>query len=175
MSKSRNIKQLVRNISGGVLQIKQADNNADHVDHVTPDVTTPLSPSSKFTTSAFNIPGQNLIHNIVLSHWDNILGPKVMHVWNLVPDSVQHSATLNQVTSQTLSGEICRDVYNSNIDFKFYDLPSSGIFVAAFVFTATGVGGPGVHALSVLFPKCHLQFYLKIHTVFRTVFSEDCG
>ncbi|KAK3089158.1 hypothetical protein FSP39_001337 [Pinctada imbricata] len=173
MSASRNIQQLMRSISGGLLPMPTEP--TDSPPSSLPDVMSPLSPSSKYTTSIIDIPNQTLFHNIVLSHWDNILGPRVIHVWNMSGNPVLHSATLNHITSQTLSGEICRDVYNNYIDFKFYDLAKDDIIVAAFIFTATGKNGAGVHALSVVIPKSQLQSYLTLHTLFTRCFQRAVG
>ncbi|XP_061182176.1 guanine nucleotide exchange factor C9orf72-like [Saccostrea echinata] len=171
MSSSKNIKQMIRNISAGVIQIgsqEKAEPNEAH-----PGDITPLSPSSKFTESNIDIPGQNLIKYMVLSHWDNILGPRVVHVWNMGSGSLDLSL-LSRISSQGLSGEICRDV-TSFIDHKLYEIQDADVFVTAFIFSALGITGPCVHALSIVIQKADMMFYLNIQQLFQKCFERIVG
>ncbi|WAR23180.1 CI072-like protein [Mya arenaria] len=145
----------------GVLEIKtEIDNPA----------VTPSSPSSKYSKS--ELIRINLDHcpfqGLALSFWDNILGPRTRHVWNISNEKPLKSDLLSLITSQVLSCEICRDPFKSDIDFKFYNLPYKDVVVPAFVFSAKGSNGISVHSLYVVIPISGLKFYLKIHEVLQS-------
>lgn len=168
MSASKNIKKIIRNMSAGVIQIGSQEN--EEPVHSFSEKITPLSPSSKFTESNIDIPGQNLIKYMMLSHWDNILGPRVVHVWNMGTDSLD-SGFLSRISSQSLSGEICREV-TSFIDHKMYEIPDADVFVTAFIFTAMGISGPCVHTLSIVIKKSDMTFFLNIQQLFLKCFER---
>lgn len=106
----------------------------------------------------------------MLSHWDNILGPRVVHVWNMGTGSLD-SGFLSRISSQSLSGEICREV-TSFIDHKLYEIPDADVFVTAFIFTAMGISGPCVHALSIVIQKSDMTFFLNIQQLFLKCFER---
>lgn len=169
MSASKNIKKIIRNMSAGVIQIGSQEKE-EPVHSFSGGEITPLSPSSKFTESSIDIPGQNLIKYMMLSHWDNILGPRVVHVWNMGTSSLD-SGFLSRISSQSLSGEICREV-TSFIDHKLYEIPDADVFVTAFIFTAMGISGPCVHALSIVIQKSDMTFFLNIQQLFLKCFER---
>lgn len=169
MSASKNIKKIIRNMSAGVIQIGSQEKE-EPVHSFSGGEITPLSPSSKFTESSIDIPGQNLIKYMMLSHWDNILGPRVVHVWNMGTGSLD-SGFLSRISSQSLSGEICREV-TSFIDHKLYEIPDADVFVTAFIFTAMGISGPCVHALSIVIQKSDMTFFLNIQQLFLKCFER---
>lgn len=171
MSSSKNIKQMIRNISAGVIQIGSQENAEPSGSFQ--DGITPLSPSSKFTESKINIPGQNLIKYMMLSHWDNILGPRVVHVWNMGTTSLD-MILLSRISSQSLSGEICREVTNF-VDHKLYEIPDADVFVTAFIFSALGISGPCLHALSIVIQKADMMFYLNTQQLFQKCFERIIG
>lgn len=168
MSSSKNIKQLIRNMSAGVIQIGSQE-KVETVDSFIEEAT-PLSPSSKFSESNINIPGHNLIKYMMLSHWDNILGPRVVHFWNMGTSEFDTSF-LSRISSQSLSGEICREV-TSFIDHKLYEISDADVFVTAFIFTAMGISGPCVHALSIVIQKSDMTFFLNIQHLFLKCFER---
>ncbi|XP_052256926.1 guanine nucleotide exchange factor C9orf72-like [Dreissena polymorpha] len=135
---------------------------------------TPSSPSSKFTKSGLDQvnPATCPFRGVVLSFWDNILGPRTRHVWNANRDNPLSSDLLSHITSQVLSCEICRDPYKCDIDFKFYNLPHKGVVVPAFVFSAKGTHGMSVHSLYVVIPNTELEFYLEIHETLLSCFQR---
>jgi hypothetical protein len=171
MSSSKNIKQMIRNISAGVIQIGSQE-KAEPCDSFQGGIT-PLSPSSKFTESKIDIPGQTLIKYMMLSHWDNILGPRVVHVWNMGSSSLDMTL-LSRISSQSLSGEICREVTNF-VDHKMYEIPESDVFVTAFIFSALGISGPCVHALSIVIHKSDMVFFLNTQQLFQKCFERIIG
>ncbi|XP_064606333.1 guanine nucleotide exchange factor C9orf72-like isoform X2 [Liolophura sinensis] len=124
--------------------------------------TTPLSPSSSFTTSQLNS-SQDLISAVCFSYWDNILGPRIQHTWYASNHQPLHNSTLLHICSQTLNGEICRDVATSHVDYKFYTMPDKDIVVAGFIFSAKNVYGLGVHSLALVIPHKEMSRYLEKH------------
>lgn len=124
--------------------------------------TTPLSPSSSFTTSQLNS-SQGLISAICFSYWDNILGPRIQHTWYASNHNHLHNSTLLHICSQTLNGEICRDVAASHVDYKFYTMPDKDIVVAGFIFSAKSLYGLGVHSLALVVPHSEMSRYLEKH------------
>nr|KAG5700798.1 hypothetical protein BaRGS_035001 [Batillaria attramentaria] len=64
---------------------------------------------------------------VVFCHWDNILGPRLEHVWYISDRPQPHVNILRFITSQVLSGEICRELDTSHVDFKFFDIPDKGV------------------------------------------------
>ncbi|XP_046338525.1 guanine nucleotide exchange factor C9orf72-like [Haliotis rufescens] len=149
------------NMNSGVVQVPTSTDIGLSGDFEPP--TTPLSPSSAFSTSKISDISQSYIDTVLLCHWDNILGPRLEHVWYVDGCSKPHNTTLRHICSQVLSGEICRDVSCSQIDYKFYDMPDKSIVVPAFIFSAQTDHGLGMHAIAFVVPNSELSIYLKHH------------
>ncbi|XP_067677846.1 guanine nucleotide exchange factor C9orf72-like [Haliotis asinina] len=149
------------NMSSGVVQVPSSTDSELTGDFELP--TTPLSPSSAFSTAKIVKISQSYIDAMLLCHWDNILGPRLEHVWYVEGLSKPHNNTLRHICSQVLSGEICRDVSCSQIDYKFYDMPDKSIVVPAFIFSAQTDHGLGMHAIAFVVPNSELSTYLKHH------------
>lgn len=90
--------------------------NSEHPFH---DDCTPLSPSSGFSVSSIGNIEHSFVDALLLCHWDNILGPKMEHVWYVTGRPQPHTNILRFVTNQVLSGEICRDVHSSQVCVLF--------------------------------------------------------
>lgn len=135
---------------------------------------TPASPSSTISHSTLNgvTVADSPFRGIALAFWDNILGPRTRHVWNINPENPLRSQLLSLITSQVLSCEICRDPYKSEIDFKFYNLPHKDVVVPSFVFSAKGQYGISVHALYVVLSITELKFYVDIHETLQCCFHR---
>lgn len=142
----------------------------------TPAVT-PSSPSSKYTKSRLLDvdPIHSPFQGFALAFWDNILGPRTRHVWNVDYENSLKSDLLSHITSQVLSCEICRDPFKCEIDFKFYSLPDKGVIVPAFVFSAKGSHGVAVHSLYVVIPNTELKFYLEIYETLHCCLQRLTG
>lgn len=136
---------------------------------------TPSSPSSKYTKSFIPELENSPFYGIVLAFWDNILGPRVRHVWNPSQKDSLRSSLLSHITRQVLSCEICRDPGKFEIDYKFYNLPHKGVIVPAFVFGAKGSHGIAVHTLYLVIPESELKFYLEIHETLMCCFQRLTG
>lgn len=122
----------------------------------------PKTPSSTFGRTVIEESQSSVILAVVLSHWDNILGPRIRHLWHIRTLEEQINAdVLHYIASHTLSGEICRDPTDSNIDSKFYVLQDKQLIVTAFLFSAIDKGDLVVHSLSVIVHYKHLHIYLN--------------
>ena len=168
-------KNLLRNSSVGVIHLNP-DAPPHHSVPVVQEVpVTPLSPSSVYSKSVLTEIPESVFCAIALSTWDNILGPRVQHVWRFPNSQGLISDVLSHITRQVLSCEICRDLTNSAIDYKFYNLPDRGIIVPAFIFSAKGPCGLAVHSLSLILPASELHFFLEIHPVVQCCFQRLVG
>ena len=79
------------------------------------DLISPTSPSSAFSVSAIGNIELSFIDALLLCQWDNILGPRLEHVWYVSGRPQPHTNILRFITTQVLSGEICRDVESSQV------------------------------------------------------------
>lgn len=172
MSETEETRNVVRNPSIGVIHLNP---DAPHVQPIHDAPVTPLSPSSKYTKSVLTDISDSVFSAVALSTWDNILGPRLQHVWKFPNSPAPKSDLLSHVTRQVLSCEICRDLSNSSIDYKFYNLPDRGVIIPAFIFSAKGPCGLAVHALSLVLPSSELHFYLEIHPVVQCCFQRLVG
>ncbi|KAL4235835.1 hypothetical protein ACF0H5_004225 [Mactra antiquata] len=156
----------------GVIQV-----NMDGIPGDAGPVLTPSSPSSKYSKSY--IPHLDETNSpflgVVLSFWDNILGPRTRHVWRINQKNVLKSDLLSHITSQVLSCEICRDPYTCDIDYKFYNLPHKGVVVPGYVFSAKGTHDLAVHTLYVVLPSEELKYYLEVHETLDCCFRRLIG
>lgn len=76
---------------------------------------TPLSPSSTFSVSSIGNIEHSFIDALMLCQWDNILGPRLEHVWYVTGRPQPHTNILRCVTRQVLTGEINRDLQSSQV------------------------------------------------------------
>lgn len=73
------------------------------------------SPTSAFSILSLGGIQYSYVNAILLCQWDNILGPRLEHVWYIQGRPEPHTNILRFVTSQVLSGEICRDVHSNQV------------------------------------------------------------
>ncbi|RUS72347.1 hypothetical protein EGW08_019883, partial [Elysia chlorotica] len=132
----------------------------------------PLSPSSSFSVSSIGNIEHSFVDALLLCGWDNILGPRLEHVWYVRGRPQPHTNILRYVTTQALSGEICRDVYSNQIDFKFFDIPDKGIIIPTFVFSAQGLKGLALKALALVIPNSELPLYLHQDELIQAWFTR---
>lgn len=125
---------------------------------------TPKSPNSVYSQSVLADSSGCILSGILLCCWDNILGPKLRHLWQVqATDGLLSHSNLLYIASHTLSGEICRDLLSSTIDFKFYALQEREVVLTAFIFGTLGVGDLAVHSLCAILPHEQLSRYLHWH------------
>jgi len=138
------------------LSIRPANDQPSH------SILSPKTPSSVFGRTVIEESQSSVILAVVLSHWDNILGPRIRHLWHIRSLEEQINADiLHYIASHTLSGEICRDPSDSNIDSKFYVLQDKQLIVTAFLFSAVDKSDLVVHSLSVIVHYKNLHIYLN--------------
>ncbi|XP_076440184.1 guanine nucleotide exchange factor C9orf72-like [Babylonia areolata] len=128
----------------------------------------PMSPSSAYAQKMLVGLPHCFLNAIVFCHWDNILGPRLEHVWYIQDRPEPHLNILRFITSQVLSGEICRELNTSCVDFKFFDIPDKGIVIPSFVFSARRGTDLGLHALALVIPDSELNLFLQVSAIMQT-------
>lgn len=132
----------------------------------------PLSPSSAFGQRTVADVPHSFIDAVLFCHWDNILGPRLEHVWYVSERSQPHVNILRFITSQVLSGEICRELHTSLVDFKFFDIPDKGVVIPSFVFSAQRGVDLALHALALIIPNSELSVFLQVNDVVQSWFTR---
>ncbi|XP_032874170.1 guanine nucleotide exchange C9orf72 homolog isoform X2 [Amblyraja radiata] len=98
------------------------------------------------------------------AYWDNILGPRVRHIW--APKFEQLLLSDGEITflaNHTLNGEILRSAKSGAIDVKFFVLSEKGVIIISLIFDGNMNGDRSTYALSVILPQTELGFYLPLH------------
>lgn len=104
----------------------------------------------------------SLFSGVLLSYWDNIMGPRVQRLWQgnekveITPDLISF------VSSHTLNGELCRIREEGETDTKFYVLTDHGYFFFASVFLGMSKSGQTVFSLSFIMALQDLDRYLEL-------------
>ncbi|ESO94464.1 hypothetical protein LOTGIDRAFT_232306 [Lottia gigantea] len=161
---SRRLKLTTRNEDTGIMKFTSSNQNMD--DKMFQDGT-PLSPSSVFTTSELKYIPNCFLSAILYCHWDNILGPRLYHVWKIENCDTPPVDILRFLSGQILSGEICRELDSGNIDFKFYVMPDKDVVVSSFVFSAKLDNDLAIQSIGLVLPYCNLHLYLKYHQLLQ--------
>ncbi|KAI0214393.1 Guanine nucleotide exchange C9orf72 [Lamellibrachia satsuma] len=127
----------------------------------------PISPSSMFGKTCLACDSDCVINTIVLSYWDNILGPKIKHIWTMGRECDTNVDVLTHVATHTLSGEIYQYGLDAELNTKFYTVARHNITVAAFVFSAMEKGDMTVHSMSLVLPHHRCDVFLCWHGLCR--------
>lgn len=137
----------------------------------------PKSPGSLYTKTSIDCTANSLVTHIPLCFWDNILGPRVCHLWSCddTDETPANRSALNHIASLTLCGEICRDPTDPNVDFKFFLIKESGLIVTSFVFGALGSTDFGMHSLSVVVKQSHMQRCLQMQQLMKSWMLRGVG
>lgn len=101
------------------------------------------------------------------AYWDNILGPRVWHIWG---PKEQGSVLLSDgevtfLANHTLNGEILRSAESGAVDVKFFVLAEKGVIIVSLIFDGELNGDKNTCALSIILPQAELDFYLPLHSV----------
>lgn len=155
--------------SSGVMEISKSLHSGTGVDQ---NATTPMSPSSAYAQKMLIDIPHSFMDAILFSHWDNILGPRLEHVWYINDRPQPHLNILRFISSQVLSGEICRELKTSRIDFKFFDIPDKGVVIPSFVFSAKRGMDLGLHALALVIPNSELSIFLQVNNILQSWFNR---
>ncbi|XP_077981345.1 guanine nucleotide exchange factor C9orf72 homolog isoform X2 [Glandiceps talaboti] len=124
----------------------------------------PFKLSSQDMTTLASVEDSPL-HGVILSVWDNILGPKIQHTWLVVhPEAVSHDI-LNYASGRVLNSS---DEPGDSIHNKFFVLSDKGIIVNAIVFSGQSNSGQSVFALSLVLPSKELSWYMPIQELCTT-------
>lgn len=98
-----------------------------------------------------------------LSLWDNICGPRIVHVWTgEAPLGPGEQAALAQ---QTLKDEICRPLEEHSLETKLHVLPEVDSVIASVVFAAQYEDCLQRFALSLLVVRSALKRFLSMHRI----------
>lgn len=172
MASERNVRNLSFSSQGsnsGIMEVSGISHSLELKDK---SASTPLSPSSSYAQCSIS----NVVHSftdaVVFCHWDNILGPRLEHVWYISDHPQPHINILRFITTQILSGEICREVETSSIGFKFFDIPDKGVVIPSFVFSAQRGPDLGLHALALVIPNTNLSVFLQVSCIMQSWFNR---
>ena len=132
------------------LNLKHAKVHCEMIENDSDAAITPKPPTSSYTSFVIDCCEGCIIDAFVLCHWDNIVGPRIRHVWKVSEKFEFPLDLLNIISIQTLNGEICRDPLDPHIDTKFFVLTERGVIVSSYIFGASDHGELGVHSLSMV-------------------------
>lgn len=105
-----------------------------------------------FQSSPFN--------GIVLSYWDNIIGPRLGHVW-LESEEKCKEDNVKYVVSHTLNGELTRQAPKNAVDTKLFIIKERDLVFSSFIFSGLSKGaGETLYSLSLLLPFQALKGFL---------------
>ena len=112
---------------------------------------------------------------VVLSVWDNVVGPRVKQVWLGQEDHLDgrfYQRLLPFIAKCTLSGELSRDISPENeAEMKFYVLAELECVMVSFVFGSHigTIAAPGaavdIFSLSLVLPLRQMPTYLELHAL----------
>ncbi|XP_070562732.1 guanine nucleotide exchange factor C9orf72-like isoform X2 [Ptychodera flava] len=98
-------------------------------------------------------------HGIILSMWDNILGPQIQHAWLVEHKEAVSHDVLNYASGRMLNSS---DEPSNKTHNKFFVLAEKGIIVNAVIFSGNNGHEINVYALSLVLPYKELKWYMPI-------------
>jgi len=124
----------------------------------------PPSPAVAKTEISMN--GESPLLAATFAYWDNILGPRVRHIWAPKTDQVLLSdGEITFLANHTLNGEILRNAESGAIDVKFFVLAEKRVIIVSLIFDGNWNGDRSTYGLSIILPQSELAFYLPLHRV----------
>lgn len=123
-------------------------------------------PSPAVAKTLITIDGYSPLLAATFAYWDNILGPRVRHIW--APKSDEEVLSDGEITflaNHTLNGEILRNAESGAVDVKFFVLSEKGVIIVSLIFDGNWNGDRSTYGLSVILPQTELSFYLPLHRV----------
>ncbi|KAJ3613638.1 hypothetical protein NHX12_019884 [Muraenolepis orangiensis] len=101
------------------------------------------------------------------AYWDNILGPRVRHIWAPRGDQslLLSDGEITFLANHTLNGEILRSAECGAVDVKFFVLAEKGVIIVSLIFDGELKGDKNTCALSIILPQTELAFYLPLHAI----------
>ncbi|XP_054653506.1 guanine nucleotide exchange factor C9orf72 homolog isoform X2 [Dunckerocampus dactyliophorus] len=125
----------------------------------------PQSPA--VAKSEVAIDGECPLLAATFAYWDNILGPRVHHIWAPKCDQgiFLSDGDVTFLANHTLNGEILRSAECGAVDVKFFVLAEKGVIIVSLIFDGELKGDKNTCALSIILPQTELAFYLPLHTI----------
>uniref|UniRef100_A0A3Q1C8Y6 CI072 protein n=1 Tax=Amphiprion ocellaris TaxID=80972 RepID=A0A3Q1C8Y6_AMPOC len=125
----------------------------------------PQSPA--VAKSEVAVEGQCPLLAATFAYWDNILGPRVRHIWAPKGDQLMFlsDGEVTFLANHTLNGEILRSAECGAVDVKFFVLAEKGVIIVSLIFDGELKGDKNTCALSIILPQTELAFYLPLHTI----------
>lgn len=125
----------------------------------------PQSPA--VAKSEVTVEGECPLLAATFAYWDNILGPRVRHIWTPKGDQSMFlsDGEVTFLANHTLNGEILRSAECGAVDVKFFVLAEKGVIIVSLIFDGELKGDKNTCALSVILPQTELAFYLPLHTI----------
>ncbi|XP_008568135.1 PREDICTED: protein C9orf72 homolog isoform X1 [Galeopterus variegatus] len=123
-------------------------------------------PSPAVAKTEIALSGESPLLAATFAYWDNILGPRVRHIW--APKTQQVLLSDGEITflaNHTLNGEILRNAESGAIDVKFFVLSEKGVIIVSLIFDGNWNGDRSTYGLSIILPQSELSFYLPLHRV----------
>ncbi|XP_078008970.1 guanine nucleotide exchange factor C9orf72 homolog isoform X3 [Phascolarctos cinereus] len=123
-------------------------------------------PSPAVAKTEIALSGDSPLLAATFAYWDNILGPRVRHIW--APKIQQLLLSDGEITflaNHTLNGEILRNAESGAIDVKFFVLSEKGVIIVSLIFDGNWNGDRSTYGLSIILPQTELSFYLPLHRV----------
>ena len=109
----------------------------------------------------------SILSGVLLSYWDNILGPRSQKLW-LGNNKIKiTSDIISFVSSHTLNGELCRVREEGQTDTKFYVLSDRECMFFASIFLGTAKAGQTIYSLAFIIALEDLNRYLELQTFFN--------
>ncbi|KAK2501493.1 hypothetical protein MC885_000826 [Smutsia gigantea] len=121
-------------------------------------------PSPVVAKTEIALSGESPLLAATFAYWDNILGPRVRHIW--APKTEQVLLSDGEITflaNHTLNGEILRNAESGAIDVKFFVLSEKGVIIVSLIFDGNWNGDRSTYGLSIILPQTELSFYLPLH------------
>lgn len=123
-------------------------------------------PSPAVAKTLITIDGYSPLLAATFAYWDNILGPRVRHIWAPKTDEVVLSdGEITFLANHTLNGEILRNAESGAIDVKFFVLAEKEVIIVSLIFDGNWNGDRSTYGLSIILPQTELCFYLPLHRV----------
>uniref|UniRef100_A0A671FYA3 C9orf72-SMCR8 complex subunit n=1 Tax=Rhinolophus ferrumequinum TaxID=59479 RepID=A0A671FYA3_RHIFE len=121
-------------------------------------------PSPAVAKTEIALSGESPLLAATFAYWDNILGPRVRHIWAPKTDQVLLSdGEITFLANHTLNGEILRNAESGAIDVKFFVLSEKGVIIVSLIFDGNWNGDRSTYGLSIILPQTELSFYLPLH------------
>ena len=107
--------------------------------------------------------GAEYVRALQLALWDNVCGPRVVHVWE-GPSPLEEDAG-SSLAQQILKDEICRELDETSLEPKVHVLPELDSIVSSVVFAALYEGSVQRFALSLVLASSALDRFLAVYQV----------